>query len=217
VPLGDATRRFAVVEMDWDRIRAVDLLKLFSSFTPRGSTVVSVKIIPSEFGKERMAQEEVSGPPQEIFRKMEDAEEQDEDEEKAPTKQRQRGGKGGKDKEKGKEKGGKKEKEKGGRGSKEERRSDNVLDHLLHQVDENDDFDPEALRKYQLERLKYYFAVVEFDSVAAADRVYEECNGLELENTSNVIDLRFIPEGMVFDAPPKFVHFPCILFSFFDV
>jgi hypothetical protein len=56
VPLGDATKRFAVVEMDWDRIRAVDLLKLFSSFTPRGSTVVSVKIIPSEFGKERLAQ-----------------------------------------------------------------------------------------------------------------------------------------------------------------
>ena len=130
-------------------------------------------------------------------------------------KQKQRGGKGSKEKgkEKSKEKGGKEKSKK----DKEERGSDNVLDHLLHQVDENDDFDPEALRKYQLERLKYYFAVVEFDSVAAADRVYEECNGLEFENTSNVIDLRFIPEGMVFDAPPKFVHFPCILFSFFDV
>ena len=200
MPLGDATHRFAVVEMDWDRIRAVDLLKLFSSFTPRGSSVVSVKIIPSEFGKERMAQEEISGPPQEIFRKVEEAEEQEE-EEVSTKKQKQRGGKGSKEKgkEKSKEKGGKEKSKK----DKEERGSDNVLDHLLHQVDENDDFDPEALRKYQLERLKYYFAVVEFDSVTAADRVYEECNGLEFENTSNVIDLRFIPEGMVFDTPPK--------------
>lgn len=45
--------------------------------------------------------------------------------------------------------------------------------------------------------------MVEFDSVEAADKVYEECNGLELENTSNVLDLRFIPDDMTFDDPPK--------------
>jgi len=50
---------------------------------------------------------------------------------------------------------------------------------------------------------RYYFAIVQFDSVEAADKVYEECNGLELENTSNVLDLRFIPDDMTFDDPPR--------------
>uniref|UniRef100_A0A3Q3SNL7 ESF1, nucleolar pre-rRNA processing protein, homolog (S. cerevisiae) n=1 Tax=Mastacembelus armatus TaxID=205130 RepID=A0A3Q3SNL7_9TELE len=48
--------------MDWDRIKAKDLLALFSSFTPTGGAVQSVKIYPSEFGKERLKMEETQGP-----------------------------------------------------------------------------------------------------------------------------------------------------------
>lgn len=58
----ESTNRLAVCNMDWDRIRAVDLMVLFSSFLPPGGSVLSVKIYPSEFGKERMQQEEVHGP-----------------------------------------------------------------------------------------------------------------------------------------------------------
>lgn len=68
VPLGDVSRRFAVVNLDWDNVRAVDLFKAFSSFATGSGRVVSVTIYPSEFGKERMEREEMEGPPTDIFR-----------------------------------------------------------------------------------------------------------------------------------------------------
>ncbi|XP_028939566.1 ESF1 homolog, partial [Antrostomus carolinensis] len=62
-PRGDEiTNRLAVCNMDWDRLKAKDLLALFNSFTPKGGTVFSVKIYPSEFGKERLKEEEQKGP-----------------------------------------------------------------------------------------------------------------------------------------------------------
>uniref|UniRef100_A0A8C8B7Z5 ESF1 nucleolar pre-rRNA processing protein homolog n=1 Tax=Otus sunia TaxID=257818 RepID=A0A8C8B7Z5_9STRI len=62
-PRGDeVTSRLAVCNMDWDRLKAKDLLALFNSFTPKGGTVFSVKIYPSEFGKERLKEEEQKGP-----------------------------------------------------------------------------------------------------------------------------------------------------------
>lgn len=60
----ESTKRLAVCNMDWDRVRAVDLMVLFSSFLPPGGAVLSVKIYPSEFGKERMKEEELHGPPE---------------------------------------------------------------------------------------------------------------------------------------------------------
>ncbi|XP_026179710.1 ESF1 homolog isoform X2 [Mastacembelus armatus] len=58
----EVSTRLAVCNMDWDRIKAKDLLALFSSFTPTGGAVQSVKIYPSEFGKERLKMEETQGP-----------------------------------------------------------------------------------------------------------------------------------------------------------
>ncbi|XP_044119402.1 ESF1 homolog [Neovison vison] len=72
----EVTRRLAVCNMDWDRLKAKDLLALFNSFKPKGGVIFSVKIYPSEFGKERMKEEQVQGPV-ELLSIPEDAPEKD--------------------------------------------------------------------------------------------------------------------------------------------
>lgn len=62
--------------MDWDRLKAKDLLALFNSFKPKGGVVFSVKIYPSEFGKQRMKEEQIQGPV-ELLSIPEDAPEKD--------------------------------------------------------------------------------------------------------------------------------------------
>ncbi|RXN09195.1 ESF1-like protein [Labeo rohita] len=139
-----ASRRLAVCNMNWDRLKAKDLLALFSSFKPKGGVVLSVTIYPSEFGKERMSAEQTQGP-LELTSLPEDPD--------ADT---------------------------------EEQR--------IYR---------EKVRDYQFKRLRYYYAVVECDSVETAAKIYEECDGYEYESSCSMIDLRFIPDDVTFDDEPK--------------
>lgn len=147
----EITHRLAICNMDWDRIRAVDLMILLNSFLPSGGLIRSITIYPSEFGLQRIKEEEISGP-QEL--KIENIDSEDED----------------------------------------ENEDDN---------EEGSNYHMEKLRQYQLNRLKYYYAVAEFDSAETANKVYTECDGIEYESTATRLDLRFVPEDMAFDQEPK--------------
>lgn len=50
-----------------------------------------------------------------------------------------------------------------------------------------------AIRRYLVERMKYYYCVVEMDSTEVAEAVYLAIDGVEIGNTMNYIDSRFIP------------------------
>ncbi|CAG8807863.1 20829_t:CDS:2, partial [Dentiscutata erythropus] len=156
IPIGEETHRFAVVNLDWDNVKASDLMKIFNGFKKNGSIIHSVKIYPSEFGKERLVKETLEGPPKEIFMP---ADNNSEDEE--------------------------------------------INEKTIIKCDTGEEFDQEALRKYQLERLKYYYAVVDCDTVENARYIYQQCDGAEFESTANVFDLRFIPDDMTFEDEAK--------------
>jgi hypothetical protein len=186
------TRRLAVVNLDWDHVKAIHLYKIFSSAVSptapalaasikledserlRGSnpvargTVFSVRIYPSEFGKKRLAQEEKEGPPPEIFKKRTQVDKTE------------------------------------------------VNERNIYEVGDEEEYDDVALRNYQLERLRsaslystkrtvtltgnrYYYAIVTCDTVDAASHIYSELNDTELERSANVLDLSFVPDDMTFD------------------
>ncbi|KAK5633019.1 hypothetical protein RRF57_008733 [Xylaria bambusicola] len=163
---GDITKRFAVVNLDWDNIKAVDLMALFSSFAPQGGRVEKVSIYPSEFGKERMQREELEGPPKEIFKKV--AQDEDESDDDLDS-------------------------------SEDSENEDEEIKKDLLQEGDDQDFDNDALRSYQLDRLRYYYAVVICSDISTAEKIYNDCDGSEYLASSNFVDLRFIPDDVTFD------------------
>ena len=75
----------------------------------------------------------------------------------------------------------------------------------------NEGFDPVELRKYELKKLKYYYAIAYCDSVETANMLYNECDGLEIERTQSFMDMRFVPDELKeFPYKPKEVcdHMP---------
>ncbi|KAI8827639.1 hypothetical protein BJ741DRAFT_540440, partial [Chytriomyces cf. hyalinus JEL632] len=68
--------------------------------------------------------------------------------------------------------------------------------------EEGKDFDDEKLRQYQLDRLRYYYAVAECDSAATASAIHTAVDGTEFEKSANTFNLQFIPDDMTFDDKP---------------
>ncbi|KAL2006323.1 hypothetical protein VTN00DRAFT_9977 [Thermoascus crustaceus] len=175
VPLGEVTNRIAVVNLDWDNIRAEDLMAVFSSFVPTGGRVLKVSVYPSEFGKERMEKEEIEGPPKEIFASNKRDEENDvEDEEDDDSEE-----------------------------SNEEEEEEKIKQAMLKE-DKGEEFNSTSLRRYQLERLRYFYAILTFSSKEVAKHVYDAVDGTEYLSSANFFDLRFVPDDTDFsDDTPR--------------
>ncbi|KAI0533609.1 hypothetical protein GGR58DRAFT_100812 [Xylaria digitata] len=171
IEVGEITKRIAVVNLDWDNIKSVDLMALFSSFVPQGGRIEKVSIYPSEFGKERMKREELEGPPKEIFKKGAQDEDQLESDSEDST-------------------------------DDSEDEDEKIKKDMLQEGDDQD-FDSDALRSYQLDRLRYYYAVVICSDLSTAGKLYNACDGTEYLASSNFVDLRFIPDDVAFDDEPR--------------
>lgn len=165
IPVLDPTTRIAVVNLDWDHLNSTDLFATFSSFLPKGGNIRSVTIYKSEYGKKRLAEEDLNGPPREIFNPIKDNNQSDSDSD-----------------------------------------DDEDLDlakaskKLIQENNgEEEEFNFSELRRYQLQRLRYYYAVVEFNNLDSSIEIYKKCDSTEYESSGNFFDLRYIPDDMTFD------------------
>ncbi|VDK53326.1 unnamed protein product [Anisakis simplex] len=135
-----ATKRLALCNMEWDRVSANDIYVVLSSFKPPPPAAIrSVTIYLSDFGKERLAEEEKIGP-------------------RLPK-----------------------------------------LSEAIDDTLESDKRKREALRAYQLDRMRYYYAIIECDRMQTAATIYEQCDGVEFESSAVRMDLRFVPDNMTFE------------------
>ncbi len=57
-----AACRLALVDLDWDKLRAVDIVAALRSFLPAGGSIKRVTVYPSDYGRQRMQQEAAQGP-----------------------------------------------------------------------------------------------------------------------------------------------------------
>jgi hypothetical protein len=170
VPTGDISSRLAAVNMDWDNMRAIDIMGVANSFVPAGGRILNVVIYPSEFGMERLQREEIEGPPREIF---------------ASSKKNKADINALDDMSEG-----------SGSEADEETKTD------LQNDDTGEEFDSTALRSYQLDRLRYYYAVITCSSANVAKSIYDNLDGREYLTSANFFDLRFVPDGTTFDQDP---------------
>ena len=94
----------------------------------------------------------------------------------------------------------KNKKNKNNENEEEENSNENSFD----SSENSEGYDPIELRKYELKKLKYYYAVIYCDSIQTASKLYSECDGKEIERTQCFMDMRFIPDSLTkFPFPPK--------------
>lgn len=73
----------------------------------------------------------------------------------------------------------------------------------LLKEDKGDELNSTALRAYQLDRLKYYYAIIHCSSDVVAKKLYDDMDGREYLSSANFFDLRFVPDEVTFDETPR--------------
>jgi len=54
------------------------------------------------------------------------------------------------------------------------------------------------MRKYELQKMKYFYAVIHCNNKKAAAKIYEEYNGFEFEMSNITLNLSFIADELSF-------------------
>ncbi|KPA81844.1 hypothetical protein ABB37_04102 [Leptomonas pyrrhocoris] len=189
----EARRRVAIVNCDWDHVRAVDLYAILFHALPLGGQLHEVCVYMSEWGKKMIALEKTHGPDLWVKPGEADATASAEGEDGAPAE-------------------GEAEMpaavelpEEVSDDEISEPRSDGWTDDnpdMLHEQGEDGEFFSDGkFRRYEMDRMKYYYAVASFDSADTAAAVYNELDGMDIEASGVVLDLRYIDDDETFAQP----------------
>ncbi|RKF59918.1 Pre-rRNA-processing protein esf1 [Golovinomyces cichoracearum] len=76
---------------------------------------------------------------------------------------------------------------------------DEKIAQSIQKPDDGVEYNSSTLRQYQLERLRYFYAVVICSSPSVAQAIYEATDGREYLSSANFLDLRFIPDEVEFE------------------
>lgn len=181
VELCEATKRVAIVNCDWDHVHAVDFFAIIFYSLPLGGQLKDVKIYLSDFGKKMLEYERTHGPDLWVKKDEKDVPvgeelkmepmDDEEEDDEEPAPEVE----------------------------------DGWVDDdpsMLNEVGEDGEmFSSGKHRKYERDRMKYYYAVATFDSADTASSVYHEIDGMDIESSGVTLDLRYIDDDEVFGEP----------------
>ena len=207
------TPYLAILNLDWRNIGAVDIYAMLQSFCPPG-TLTKVDVYPSDFGLKMMEKEKVQGPSG-IWKKHKkksriDASEPDDTSDDPEDSERN-----SVDSVDGNQSEASSDGEYDQEGVSDDDAEDimnlneataKLYSHFPPQSEvtkksrngdgedsDEEGFDREKLRAYEASKLRYYFAIATFSSPAAAEQVYNDVDGLEMEHSAAEIDVRVLP------------------------
>ncbi|KAG5464504.1 hypothetical protein LSCM1_00694 [Leishmania martiniquensis] len=187
----EARRRVAIVNCDWDHVRAVDLYAILFHALPLGGQLLDVSIYQSEFGKRMMEHERMHGPDLWVHDGDADA--------AGHAKEGAEGVSGSAMPEV------EELSEDVSEDAVSEPRSDGWIDDdpkmLTEQGEDGEWFSDGKYRRYEMDRMKYFYAVATFDSADTAAVVYNELDGMDIEASGVVLDLRYIDDDEAFEGP----------------
>ena len=171
---GEESTSLAIINMDWDHIKAADLYVVLHSFLPATGKLEYVRVFMSEFGRERLAQEAVKGPALDIYidkerekifaeyrKNMDDGAVEFKNTKQVPI-------------------------------TKLSSEYHNIKDYFDANTDEAEAAAENAIRRYELDRMRYAFAIAKFNSVQTASNIYSQLNGVLFERSSCILDLRVV-------------------------
>lgn len=171
---GEESTSLAIVNMDWDHIKAADLYVVLHSFLPATGKLQHVRIFMSEFGRERLAQEAVKGPALDSYI--------DKEREKIFAEYRKNMDSGAVEFKNTKQV----------PVTKLSSEYYNIKDYFDANADEAEAAAENAIRRYELDRMRYAFAIAKFNSVQTASNIYSQLNGVLFERSSCTLDLRVV-------------------------